>query len=236
MVSQHSIIHISHKLLTCLPCIAQNGALRLLNLERIKWSCSTPLFLALRSSKPEEYKTALQNQTFVTGNKKEQCACTVLLYNRKVVQDHDVGKYLLFIQCRSAPTNTVILTVYKIGNLGAFYYIFIFIFADIIVVLQETRRECQRSSQQNVKNIYYSVVNFRCVSIAHKTISLIMFCFFFICMCQLCIQFQQNVTSRYRIGATYSLTNNKHVTSSGISSKPQIRYRTHMNFRLNCVV
>ena len=101
MVSQHTLIHISPKVLTYL--ISQNGALRMLNLERIKWCCSTPLFLALLSIKPGEHKTVLQNQTFVTGNKKEQCACSVLLYNRKLAQDLEGGKCLLFVQGRSAP-------------------------------------------------------------------------------------------------------------------------------------
>jgi hypothetical protein len=45
------------------------------------------LFFALVIIKPEEYKTVLQNQTFVTGNKKEQCTYTLLLYNRKLAQD-----------------------------------------------------------------------------------------------------------------------------------------------------
>jgi hypothetical protein len=102
MVSQHTIIHITPNVLTYLPCTAQNGALLVLNLERTKWCCRMPLFLALLIIKPGEYKTVLQNQTFVTGNKKEQCTCTVLLYNRKLAQDLNGGKYLLFIHCRIA--------------------------------------------------------------------------------------------------------------------------------------
>jgi len=45
MVSQHTIIHIFPNVLTYLPCIAQNGALRPLNLENIKWCQSTPLLI-----------------------------------------------------------------------------------------------------------------------------------------------------------------------------------------------
>jgi hypothetical protein len=92
MVLQHTITPISLEVLTM-----QNTKWCSSNLERIKWCCSTPLFLALSSIKLGEYKTVLQNQTFVIGNKKEQFVYTVLLYNRKLAQDLDGGKYLLFI-------------------------------------------------------------------------------------------------------------------------------------------
>jgi hypothetical protein len=73
----------------------------------------------------------LQNHTFVTVNKKEQCACTVLLYNRKLAQDLDVRKYLLFRVTKA-------VTVYKTGNLVQLFHLFIFAIGSIL--LQETAR------------------------------------------------------------------------------------------------